>query len=618
MKSLSVATKIWLSVLIVLGAYIFSYLLGYRLSVQTSSSLHTLKNTHFELLQISVRLVSDYNSVMEDFYRVVQSGQSSHLDQVAGIKNRMAGYLAEARNLSDLPASTLSAMVAVTAKIDGHLDKLSPILQTLQKSNLSPDDLASLKSLEGDKVAIHGELLRFRDHVANDFKSLLEDVARHSSNQHSLQTMILVVVLLIAWLVISLVIRNVVVTPLNKATAFAAAMEEGHLDQRMTVDADDEIGRLITSLNRMAEGLQAKAVAAETIAKGDLTKEILITSQADMLGRSFATMSANLNRFISEVQDAVTQVSSGSQELLDSSQELSNGATRQAASLQEITSSMVEIGAQTKSNAEAAAQANDLAGKSREAGENGRGEMTRLVEAIEAISQSSREIGKINKVIDDIAFQTNLLALNAAVEAARAGKHGKGFAVVADEVRNLAARSAKAAKETAILIDGSVRRVENGTSAARSTSKALEDIIVGVSEVATIVDSIATASIEQELAISEINRGLAQVEDVTQAITASAEETAAASAELASQSQRVQSLIEGYKVLKAVRQRSSNEKISTATANPPVIAAREKVKSSPPAAKGWSEIENLSQDRPVSSKARDLISFGDDEEFDRY
>lgn len=209
---------------------------------------------------------------------------------------------------------------------------------------------------------------------------------------------------------------------------------------------------------------------------------------------------------------------------------------------------MNEIASQTKQNAENASHANKLAGEAKEYAERGNQQVGEMVAAMKEISESSRNISKIIKVIDEIAFQTNLLALNAAVEAARAGKHGKGFAVVAEEVRNLAARSAKAAKETAEMIEGAVKKIEDGTAMADRTAEALTQIVSAATKVTDLVAEIAAASNEQAQGVSQITQGLSQIDQVTQQNTAHAEESASAAEELSSQAMLLQQLISSFKL----------------------------------------------------------------------
>ncbi len=347
--------------------------------------------------------------------------------------------------------------------------------------------------------------------------------------------------LLFGWLVFRSIIR-----PLNQGIRLAETIQQGDLSQRMEVHGNDEIGRLAQALNRMAESLDEKAQFAKRIAEGDLSHDIELSSERDVLGKALKMMLDNLNNIFATIHQASEQVAYGSQKVAESSQSLSQGATESASSLEEISANISELESQTRTNASNAGQANQLAATAQQSAGKGSQQMQEMVTAMGEINQASQEISKIIKVIDEIAFQTNLLALNAAVEAARAGQHGKGFAVVAEEVRNLAARSAKAARETAELIESSVALTEKGSGIAHQTANALEEIVEGVNKVSELISEIAIASSEQAEGIAQVNQGLAQIDRVTQQNTANAEESAAASEELSVQSKQLLEILSRF------------------------------------------------------------------------
>ena len=241
------------------------------------------------------------------------------------------------------------------------------------------------------------------------------------------------------------------------------------------------------------------------------------------------TVIKQVNFVLNKVSSTVIEVSKNSHHLEDASGDLADGATKQAANLEEVSSSLQEMSHRVDMNAEGAAKARDLSNEATASGSNGNKKMGALVEKMQQINSATGEITKIIKTIDDIAFQTNLLALNAAVEAARAGQHGKGFAVVAEEVRNLAARSAKAAGETGSLIDNVVNEITAGNRMVGETAEVLTEIVNFSEEVTTLSSTVADASNEQAAGITEINKSLTQVDQITQQNAANAEETASSS-----------------------------------------------------------------------------------------
>lgn len=408
---------------------------------------------------------------------------------------------------------------------------------------------------------------------------------------------------------------STITKPLLKIVNAIRDFAKGDLDQTVSINKKDETGVLAESLNTMVLNLKSTADMAGKVAGGDLTVQVSLLSDKDALGHSLQEMVTKLSNIVSEIQISSSNVAAGSQELSATSQSISQGSTEQASSLEEITSSLNEISSQTKITAEHALQANRLAAQARDAATAGNSRMQAMVSAMNEINQSSQSISKIIKVIDEIAFQTNLLALNAAVEAARAGKHGKGFAVVAEEVRNLAARSARAAKETAELIEGSVKKVGNGTEVAGQTAQALEEIVTFITRAADIIGAIAASSGEQSNAIANINTGLSQIEQVNQQSTAHAEESAAAAEELSSQAQILQQLITTFKIDDRKTGATSRKQISTGAE--PMAAHQKMLCKKMLRAAGSGRSSSPWSGAPVAASADPVIYLGD-QEFGKY
>lgn len=302
--------------------------------------------------------------------------------------------------------------------------------------------------------------------------------------------------------------------------------------------------------NSFATPMKELAEKSELMANGDLTVRLNVESNDEIghAANAFNKMSCQMNEVMSKISIASQQVASGSKNIADAGNMLAKGASSQASSVEELSASISEINEQTKNNAGNAEEANNLASDTHTKANIGNQRMEEMLQAMVDINESSNNIAKIIKVIDEIAFQTNILALNAAVEAARAGQHGKGFAVVAEEVRNLAARSAEAAKSTTEIIQHSIDKVNAGTELAKGTAQALRSIKESIDQVTVLVADIAQASQKQSSALQMLNQGVLQVSNVVQTNSSTAEESASASVELNAQAELLQEAVSKFKI----------------------------------------------------------------------
>jgi len=303
----------------------------------------------------------------------------------------------------------------------------------------------------------------------------------------------------------------------------------------------------LTKIN-LAEAERAHRDAARTYASTRLVLLIIIgvgigagISLMWVIGRG---VTRPLREVIDGLTDASNQVASASGQVSSASQKLAEGAAQQAASIEETSSSLEEMSSMTKKNAENAAEAKTMMEEVSTIVEKVNRHMGDMTQAIHEITQSSEETGKIIKTIDEIAFQTNLLALNAAVEAARAGEAGAGFAVVAEEVRNLAMRAAEAARNTASLIEGTIKAVQNGNALTQSTQEAFQENMKISLKVDGLVAEIAAASNEQAQGIDQVNVAVAEMDKVVQGVAANAEESASASEEMDAQAVQMKDFVD--------------------------------------------------------------------------
>ena len=387
------------------------------------------------------------------------------------------------------------------------------------------------------------------------------------------------------------------------------AAEEGRLDTRADIDKfEGNYQKIIAGINDLMEGIvvpinEAMEVLGK-VAERDLTKQVVgdYKGQLGEFKENINTAIKNLGEALGQATSAADQVGSASAQVASSSQALAEGSAEQAASLEETTSSLEEMSSMTKQNADNANQADNLMQEANQIVERAEGSMGDVIKSMEDISQASEETQKIIKTIDEIAFQTNLLALNAAVEAARAGEAGAGFAVVADEVRNLAMRAAEAAKNTADLIEGTVKRVNAGSDLVAKTNEAFDEVAKSAAKVGELVGEIAAASNEQAKGIEQVNQGMGEMDKVTQQNAANAEESSSASEEMTAQAQELASMLAAFKL---DEQDVGHKQVTTAAPRQVTTAAPKQVTTAAPRQHQASNLKKVAQTRKKADDATD-------------
>jgi methyl-accepting chemotaxis protein len=367
--------------------------------------------------------------------------------------------------------------------------------------------MGEVREAQAQYLGALGELIKYQQALANGGQDVGGEVASAGLMMLIVAAIAGALGVFIAWFVTVSVTR-----PLNEAVGITDRIADGDLTATIRASSTDEVGHLLSSLQKMQ---------------------------------------ANLQKIVGEVRTGVDSVSTASQQIAAGNQDLSSRTEEQASNLQQTAASMEQLAATVRQNTETAKQANTLAASASSAAAKGGSVVGDVVNTMEGISAASHKIADIINVIDGIAFQTNILALNAAVEAARAGEQGRGFAVVAGEVRNLAQRSAQAAREIKSLISDSVEKVDAGGKLVHQAGDAMQDIVAQVKRVSDLIGEITSATLEQNSGIGQVNNAVTQLDQVTQQNAALVEESAAAAESMKAQAHKLAQSVSVFRLSQA-------------------------------------------------------------------
>ena len=493
---------------------------------------------------------------------------------------------AAARNIREMALDDdTSSYVSYEKTVEKLLKEVDSELKNLKGTGIIPDSdyeeyssalsdwgnigysiIEEIKS--GDKEEAVDEIMNDCTPALNKAVEIaikLDDITDQESSRAARTTFIfaaagivcIIVCLIFAWTLTKKTGKKVLDTilePLRAVEDVAKELTEGNLHSTLDYRSEDEIGRLAHSMRKSIRILGSYVDdidrAMKLFAAGNFDVKPEVEWRGDFVGilNSFMQFEKSIGETIRGIQNVSNEVSSAADQVASSSNDLADGATNQAAVVEELTATVAGVSEQVENNSKSA---KEISGRVDELGNailESNGKMHEMVDSMNEISEASKEIDKIIATINEIASQTNLLALNASIEAARAGEAGKGFAVVANQVNLLADQSAQAAKESAMLIETSVKAVEKGMVIAGQTAAQLEDVAENSKIITEEVTNIAETLETQTTEIQQINEGIEQINDVVQTNSATSEECAAASQEMSSESENLREMIRKFKL----------------------------------------------------------------------
>ena len=492
----------------------------------------------------------DYNIAARNLRDAVISGDTSGLSSVPAKIDELTARLSELRSVYPLSDKTqLDTFVRTVEEWETEAKNIADTART--DRNSAAEMIVSTCTPKLSAAATAG------DAVASELQAAQAQIINQQNRSSTIGIVIIIGIMVIATAVVLMmafkIIRSIV-EPSAQVRAALAGFSQGNLDVPVQFRGTNELGEMCDALRTSQQVLHSviQDISSTTghMAKGNFDVELTATFPGDLapIQQSVNQFVLRMSETISNISQSADQVSAGSEQVSNSSQSLAQGATEQASAVEELSATINDISTNAKQTAASAEEARASVGEAGAQVSASNEYVKQLNVAMNNISTSSEEIGKIIATIENIAFQTNILALNAAVEAARAGTAGKGFAVVADEVRNLASKSDEAAKATKDLIENSITAVREGADVVGKVTESLERTTVLASDVVSMMESVAEAVENQTTAIAQVTEGIDQISAVVQTNSATSEECAAASEQLSSQANIMHQLMAEFRI----------------------------------------------------------------------